>query len=68
MTPNEAAKVIGCTSGQVRTLIRTGKLAAKRVPYVGNQHGYRYTISTKEAKRYKRAKQTGGWPRGLARN
>lgn len=68
MTPNQAATIIGCNGSHVRNLIRAGKLKAKRVKYVGNQHGYRYDITPCEACRYRDLEQTQGWPRGKSRS
>ena len=68
MTPNQAATIIGCNGSQVRNLIRAGKIKAERVLYVGNQHGYYYSISPREARRYRDLKQTRGWPRGKSRS
>ncbi len=66
MTPSQAAKVIGCTPGQVRTLIRTGKIQA-RMNLVPNPYGgYYYDIKPHEVRRYAKTK-TGGWPRGQSR-
>ncbi len=65
MTPTEAAKIIGCTPQQVRTLIRTKKIKAKRIKYPG---GYYYQIERREAIRYRDIPQTSGFPRGQKRN
>ena len=64
MTPSQAADVIGCSPQQVRTLIRIGKLCARKVVTRNNQHGYRYEISRKEAERYRNTPQGRGRPRG----
>lgn len=68
MTASQAAKVIGCTVGQVRTLIRQGTLKAKRVqsPYVPK--GHYYNITPKEVERYRDKPQLCGFPRGQSRN
>jgi excisionase family DNA binding protein len=41
MTPNDAANVLGLTVGQVRYLVRAGKLKARRVTLPGNQFCYK---------------------------
>ncbi len=64
MTATEAAMLIGCTPQQVRTLIRTKKIKAKRIKYPG---GYYYQIQKREALRYHNKPQTCGFPRGKAR-
>ena len=64
MTATEAAKIIGISPSQVRTLIRKKKIKAKRVKYPG---GYYYQIQKREAIRYRNIPQTIGYPRGVAR-
>lgn len=64
MKPSEAAKIIGCSTTQVRHLIRKGKIQAtkKESPTF---YGYTYHITQTEAERYRDKPQTGGgWPRG----
>lgn len=61
MTPKQAAQLIGISSTQVRYLIRRKKLRASKIKYPG---GYYYSISRREAERYRDTKQNGGWPRG----
>ncbi len=61
MTPTQAAKLIGCSPQQVRTLIRTGRLKATHLP---SHYRCKYAISKAEAKRYRDAPQKQGWPRG----
>ncbi len=65
MTAKEAAKIIGCSPQQVRTLIRTKKLRAKKekTPW----GSYCYTIKKREAICYRNKPQTSGYPRGQAR-
>ncbi len=63
MTPAQAAKVIGCNASQVRTLIRKGKLKARRVTMPG---GYYYELQLQDVRRYAKTK-TSGWPRGQSR-
>jgi len=64
MTPTQAAKVIGCSPGQVRTLIRTGKIQATVYAMPG---GIYYDITPREVNRYKTQPQKQGWPRGQSR-
>jgi excisionase family DNA binding protein len=61
MTAKEAAKVIGCSSQQVRHLIKVGKIRAEKYEIPG---GFYYDISQKEVERYRDIEQRGGWPRG----
>ena len=62
MTPKQAAKIIGCSTTQVRHLIRKGTIRATKQL---NDYGYTYQVSRKEAERYRDKPQTaGGWPRG----
>lgn len=63
MTPTQAAKIIGCTPGQVRTLVRAGKIGATKTKQPG---GYYYEITPQEVKRYSKI-VNGGWPRGKKR-
>ncbi len=64
MTTSQAAKVIGCSTGQVGRLVRAGKLRARRVP---TPHGtHYYEIEPREVRRYAKTKP-GGWPRGQSR-
>jgi len=64
MTPSEAARVIGCTPGQVRHLIRIGTLRASRVRRPG---GYCYDLHRPAVVRYRDRPQTHGFPRGAKR-
>ena len=68
ITPKQAAKIIGCSTTQVRHLIRKGGIKARREQTDTNQTGYRYRylISVAEAERYRDTPQTRGWPRGLS--
>jgi len=68
MTPSQAAKVIGCCASHVRTLIRNGKLQAKKIAALYDPTGYYYEVSITEAKRYRDKPQTVGFPRGQSRN
>jgi hypothetical protein len=67
LTPSQAAEVIGCSPQQVRTLIRVGRLRARRVSTRNNQHGYRYTIALHDAELYRDTPQPKGYPRGRKR-
>ena len=67
MTPRQAATRIGCTPGQVRTLIRNGTLRARKVKSDANQLGYRWSVTEASVAAYAAKPQTGGWPRGEAR-
>ena len=64
MTPKQAAKIIGCSPQQVRTLIRKGTLWAKKVPTDQNQHGYTYNVDCQSVRAYAKRPQSQGWPRG----
>jgi hypothetical protein len=64
MKPTEAAKIIGCTPQQVRTLCRKGTIkATKRITKLGPY----WEIAKKEAERYRDKEQKGGFPRGYTR-
>lgn len=67
MSPSEAAAVIGCTTNQVRYLIRTKKLKARKKPTADNQHGYVYEVDARSVKSYANKPQGKGYPRGQAR-
>lgn len=67
MTPRKAAEIIGCSIGQVRTLVRNGRLRAVRVPCKNNQHGYRVSINAASVRRYADKPQALGFPRGAQR-
>lgn len=67
MNPKKAAEHIGCSVQQVRTMIRTGKLKAKKIVTEHNQHGYEYQISAAEADRVKNNPPARGWQRGRKR-
>lgn len=66
MTPTEAAKIIGVSPRQVRSLIQTGKLKARKIK-TGIHPFYRYSIRHRDVKRYRDEPQPGGWPRGQSR-
>jgi len=70
MTPTEASTIIGCSPQQVRTLIRTGTLKARKTQRRKDRNGnwqYSYSISESEAQRYAEKPQTKGFPRGQSR-
>ncbi len=71
LTPREAAAVIGCTPQNVRTLIRSGTLRARKVPTIINQYGYRWSITRREAERVRDLRPNDnpgrGRPRGVTR-
>ena len=66
MTPTQAAKIIGCSPQQVRTLCRKGVIKASRIriPWSG---GHYYDITEKEARRYRDEPINQGFPRGKKR-
>lgn len=66
MTPKQAALMIGCSPGQVRTLIRSGTLQATKrlLPY----GGFMYDVSRSSVLRYLSKPQTVGYPRGRKRS
>ena len=65
MTPSAAAKIIGCSTQQVRTLIRKGTMNGIKVPYGLNNVKYMWDVTQKEAERIRDRKLSGtGWPRG----
>ena len=65
MTPEQAAKVIGCSPQQVRTLIRSGTIKASQRKTPWGSHYY--DIEPREAKRYRDIPQGRGFPRGQKR-
>lgn len=70
MTPTEAAGIVGCSPQQIRTLIRTGKLKAKKTRRKKDSQGnwqWTYDISRSEARRYAKEPQKQGFPRGKKR-
>lgn len=66
MTPRQAAAVIGCTANQVRHLIRSGRIKARRIE--SETFGFSYEVSPGEAERYRDSEQSKGFPRGAKRN
>jgi len=64
MTPRQAAKVIGCTATNVRTLINRGRLSAVQVPCA---YGFTWDLDPKDVTRYARKPQGRGYPRGRKR-
>ena len=68
MTPRNAARKIGCSPGQVRTLTRNGTLKARNKPSTHNQHRYEWFIYAASVAAYAAKPQAGGWPRGESRD
>lgn len=66
MTPKEAATVINCGVAHVRSLVRSGKLRAKKLPIEGG--GYYYEINSKDVAAYANRPVTRGRPRGKKSN
>lgn len=69
ITTKQAAVIIGCSVQHVRSLVRTNKLPATKVPlllYRGVTQ-YQYQILKTEAEQFARHKQTVGYPRGKGR-
>lgn len=67
VTSKEAAEIIGCSPQQVRTLIRNGKIPAKRKKNERNPAGYDLVILRTEAEKYSQTVPRRGWPRGIKR-
>lgn len=62
---SEAAKIVGCSTRHLRSLIQSGVLPAKRVDY---GWGFQYRISHSDAIRIRDSHGDGrGWPRGKPR-
>ncbi len=61
MKPTDAAKIIGCSVSQVRTLCRNGNLPSTRKKILG---GYIYDIPREAVLAYAKKPQKQGWPRG----
>ncbi len=59
MIPAKAAKLVGCSTAHIRSLIRTGKIKAKKVPdphltnKVTGEIGFYYEISDFQVERLK---------------
>lgn len=66
MTPNQAAKCLGCSTSHLRLLIRDGKIKAEKYQMPG---GFFYDITRTEIGRFGRRPipQRGGWKRGRKR-
>ena len=64
MTPLQAAKLIGCSVSQVRTLCSTGTLKARKRSIPG---GFYYDVDRQSAEAYRDAPQKQGYPRGQKR-
>ncbi len=67
MTPRQVSELLGCTINHVTNLITSGKLVAKKVESTINQHGYVYNVDKREVVKYKKTKQSKGWPAGKKR-
>lgn len=67
ITTNEAARIIGCSPQQVRTLARKGKLIWTKKESARNPKGYDMRIDKKDAERYAKTVPKQGWPRGVKR-
>ena len=52
MNPRRAAGLLRCTARNVRHLCARGVLRARRVLCERNQHGYEWSISEPEGRRY----------------
>lgn len=50
MTCSQAGAIIGCSNSHVASLIKTGKIAADKIPAVGVPCGYVFNITTPEAR------------------
>jgi len=68
MTPREAAEIIGCSSQQVRHLIRIGTLRATVTQSAVTGYQPRYSLTKREVERYRDKPQERGYPRGRKRN
>lgn len=66
MTPKQAAERLNLTPQRVRDLIRDGVLEASKVASDDNQHGYRWSISEAQLKKFlaKPRKTKPGLPKG----
>lgn len=61
ITTNKAARIIGCSPQQVRTLLRKGALKGKKT------ERDEWKVEEEDAIRYSKVKIARGWPRGVAR-
>ena len=64
MTPAEAAKLIGCSTRQVRVLCQRKVIKARRRKWPG---GYYWVVDANSALDYAITPQTAGYPRGKKR-
>lgn len=67
VTTGKAAKIIGCSPQQVRTLVRNGKLEAIKEESPNSRTGYVHMVSLNAVRAYRRTNQSKGWPRGKRR-
>lgn len=67
MTPKKAAEVIGCSISQIKYLIKTKQLKARKVKTETNRHGYCWDIHHSSVNKYAKSQQSKGWPRGKER-
>lgn len=67
MKASQAASLIGCTTQHVRTLIRSGRLKARKVPTDLVPTGYCYDLDDSDVRRYANEPQARGFPRGGSR-
>lgn len=58
MTPSQAAKILGCTPGNVRTAIREKRLTAERAPNPSG-YGYCWQITTEAVETYRDTPKQG---------
>lgn len=67
LRPKQAAEIIGCTVGTVRTMIREGRMKATEKPDPFKAGCIVYEITEREVQRVKNLEQTVGFPRGSKR-
>lgn len=71
ISPSEAARIVGCSAGHIRLLIRTKKLKAMKKLSDEPGRAITYWILESEAIKLRDnppSKERGGWPRGRPRN
>jgi hypothetical protein len=71
VTPAQAAKILGCSTGHVRLLCNRGIIKAKKVKpkHQKVKGSFFYDIAQEEVERYKQKEHDGrGWPRGVPRS
>lgn len=64
MNVRQAAALIGCSTSQVRVLLRAGKIKGQKWE---TEIGDYWTVDKKSAKQYRDTPQTHGFPRGQKR-